>query len=159
MKPVCKHGNATRGRYPQRIYGSLDAAKVRIEPRPRKGQTPEEHEDWRDMKVLCWFETETVSTLQRSVRQWKKVVREQIPQRAKNLRYFCDITEADEFGKLMWATGYSLNADLSRELIFLGDGAIWIWNLVSKYFSNAVQIVDWYHAEEHLEWRCRSRFR
>lgn len=146
------------GQVPRRIYGSLDAAKVRIEPRPRKGQTPEEHEDWRDMKVLCWFETESVSTLQRSVRQWKKAAREQIPQRAKNLRYFCDITEADEFGKLMWATGYSLNADLSGELIFLGDGAIWIWNLVSKYFSNAVQIVDWYHAEEHLEGVAAAAF-
>lgn len=139
------------GQVPARLYGSLDAAKVRIEPRLKKGETPEEHEDWRDMKVLAWFETEVVPPAQRSVRQRKKVVREQVALRAKNLRYFCDITEADNFGKLLWATGCNLNADLSPELIFLGDGAVWIWNLVSKYYANAIQIVDWYHAEEHLE--------
>jgi hypothetical protein len=139
------------GQVPVRLYGSLDAAKVRIEPRLKKGATPEDHEDWRDMKVLAWFETEVVPPAQRSVRQRKKVAREQVALRAKNLRYFCDITEADNFGKLLWATGCHLNADLSPELIFLGDGAVWIWNLVSKYYTNAIQIVDWYHAEEHLE--------
>ena len=139
------------GQVVTRLYGSIDAAKVRIEPRPKRGQAPEEHEDWRDMKVLCWFETEGVPPVQRSARQCKKVEREQVVLRAKNLRYFCNITEADDFGNLLWATGCSLKADLSPELIFLGDGAVWIWNLVAKYYSNAIQIVDWYHAEEHLE--------
>lgn len=139
------------GRVAPRLYGSMDAAKVRIEPRAKKGEQPAEHEDWRDMKVLCWFETETVSPAQRSARQRKKVEREQIPLRAKDLRYFCDITDADDFGKLLWATGCRLNADLCPELIFLGDGAVWIWNLVGQYYPNAIQIVDWYHAEQHLE--------
>jgi len=30
------------------------------------------------------------------------------------------------------------------------DGADWIWNLVEEYFPDSVQIVDWYHACEHL---------
>ncbi len=134
-----------------RMYGSMDAAKVRIEPRPKKGEKKAEHEDWRDMKVLCWFEVETVSPGQHSTRQREKALREQAVLHAKNMRYFCDITEADNFGKLLWATGCTVNADLSPELVFLGDGAVWIWNLVTYYYSNAVQIVDWYHAEEHLE--------
>lgn len=33
----------------------------------------------------------------------------------------------------------------------MGDGAVWIWNLVTQYYPNARQIIDWYHAEEHLE--------
>ncbi len=146
------------GHIPPRLYGSLDAAKVRIEPRAKQGEQVPEHEDWRDMKVLCWFETEAVPPAQQSVRQHKKVEREQIAQRAKNLRYFCDIQEADQFGKLLWATGCRFQADLSPELIFLGDGAVWIWNLVSEYFVNAVQIVDWYHAEEHLEGVATAAF-
>jgi hypothetical protein len=139
------------GHIPPQLYGALDAAKVRIEPRPKHGEKPAEHEDWRDMKVLSWFETEVVPPAQRSLRQRKQAVREHLPLRAKNLRYFCDITEADQFGKLLWATGCSLKADLCPELIFLGDGAVWIWNLVSRYYPHAIQIVDWYHAEEHLE--------
>jgi hypothetical protein len=103
------------------------------------------------MKVLCWYEVETVSPAQRSTRQREKAVREQAVLRAKNMRYSCDITEANDFGKLLWATGCAVNADLSPELVFLGDGAVWIWHLVAEYYYNAVQIVDWYHAEEHLE--------
>jgi hypothetical protein len=146
------------GRVATRLYGSMDAAKVRIEPRPKKGEEPEEHEDWRDMKVLCWYEVETVPPAQRSTRQRKKVVREQAALRAKTIRYFCDIAEADDFGEILWATGCTVNADLSPELAFLGDGAVWIWNLVTQYYPNALQIVDWYHAEEHLEGVAMAAF-
>ncbi len=40
----------------------------------------------------------------------------------------------------------------AAEVIALADGAIWIWNLVDAYFPEAVQIIDWYHASEHV-WR------
>lgn len=146
------------GKVITRLYGSMDAAKVRIEPRPEKGEEKAEHEDWRDMKVLCWYEVENVSPTQRSTRQQQKALREDVVLRAKNMRYFCDITEADHFGKLLWATGCTVNADLSPELVFLGDGAAWIWNLVTHYYAHAVQIVDWYHAEEHLEGVAMAAF-
>jgi len=32
----------------------------------------------------------------------------------------------------------------------LGDGAKWIWNLADEHFPNAIQIVDRYHAKQHL---------
>ena len=146
------------GRVPIQLYGSMDAAKVRTEPRPKKGKAKEAHEDWRDMKVVCWYEVENVPAVQQTTRQRQKVLREQPALRAKNMRYFADISEAEEFGKLLWATGCSLNADLSPELIFLGDGAIWIWNLVGKYYPQAVQILDWFHAEEHLEAVAEAAF-
>jgi hypothetical protein len=146
------------GRIPLQLYGSMDAAKVRTEPRAKPGVAKETHEDWRDMKVLGWYEVERVPTAQQSVRQRKKVQREQPALRAKNMRYFCDIQEAEEFGKLLWATGCRLNADLSPELIFLGDGALWIWNLVAQYYPQAVQILDWFHAEEHLELLAEAAF-
>ena len=140
------------GVIPQRLYGSMDAAKVRIETRAKKDQPkPEQEEDWRDMKALCWYEVETVPPAQRSARHRAKLLRAQPVLRAKNKTYCCDITEAETFGKLLWATGCQRNADLCPELIFLGDGAVWIWNLVLRYYPNAVQIVDWFHAEEHLE--------
>lgn len=50
----------------------------------------------------------------------------------------------------MWTTGVQRHAQLARELIFLGDGARWIWDLVDFYFPSAVQIVDWFHACEYL---------
>jgi hypothetical protein len=32
----------------------------------------------------------------------------------------------------------------------LGDGAPWIWNLAAEHFPQGVQIVDLYHAKEHV---------
>lgn len=110
------------------------------------------------MKVLCWFEAELVSSAQQTKRHKKKIAREQPALRAKNKQYSCNIIEADQFGKLVWATGCKINADFCPDLIFLGDGAAWIWNLVHKYYPQARQIVDWYHAEENLEKVAASAF-
>lgn len=37
-----------------------------------------------------------------------------------------------------------------REVVVLGDGAPWIWNLADEHFGRRTEIVDWYHAAEHL---------
>lgn len=140
---------------PETLYCAIDAAKTRIEPRK---QPKEAHEDWRDMKALVWFETQAVTVSQRNPRQQQKAERQEVPLRAINKRYACDIVEAEQFGKLLWATACQVRAEHARRLVFLGDGAPWIWNLVQTYFPQAIQIVDWYHAEEHLESVARAAF-
>ncbi len=143
---------------PARLYGSLDAAKVRIEPRAKQGKKPENIEAWRDMKVGCWYEAEPVPPMQRSTRQRDKFEREQAVFRAKNMRYYCDIQEAEEFGQLMWGTGCTVKADLVPELVFVCDGAVWIWNLIKLHYPHAVQIVDWYHAADRLKRVAQAAF-
>jgi hypothetical protein len=143
---------------PARLYGSLDAAKVRIEPRAQEGKKPENTEAWRDMKVGCWYEAEPVPSKQRSPRQRDKFEREQAVFRAKNMRYYCDIQEADKFGQLMWGTGCTVKADLVPELVFVCDGAVWIWNLVKLHYPHAIQIVDWYHAADRLKCVAQAAF-
>jgi hypothetical protein len=136
---------------PDILYGSIDAAKVRIEPRDEKGKAAENRETWRDLKAGCWYEGEIVRTSQQSVRQKDKAQREGVALRAKNKQYFCDIDQAEQFGKLFWATGCAVGADRARVLVFICDGAVWIWNLIIHYFPNAIQIVDWYHAADRLK--------
>lgn len=143
---------------PPRLYGSIDAAKVRIEPRTAAEQQAENRETWRDLKVGCWYEAETVPPAQRSTRQRTKFAREQVALRAKNIRYYCDIAEAETFGLFLWATGCAAQADLVRELVFVCDGAAWIWNLIKHYYPHAVQIVDWYHAAERLKVVAQAAF-
>jgi len=133
------------------LYGSIDAAKVRIEPRDEKEKAVENRENWRDMKIGCWYEGEIVPQSQRSMRQKDKVQREGTVMRAKNKRYYCDIDKAEQFGKLFWATACEVGADCARKLVFICDGAVWIWNLIALYFPKAVQILDWYHAEDRLK--------
>jgi len=142
---------------PTRLYGSLDAAKVRIEPR-KKAEKQAETEAWRDVKVGCWYEAEPVPVRQQSVRQRTVSERGQVSQRATHIRYYCDLVEAKTFGELMWATGCAAQADLTRELVFVCDGAAWIWNLVTTHYPQAVQIVDWYHAADRLHRIAHAAF-
>ena len=37
-----------------------------------------------------------------------------------------------------------------RQVVALGDGATWIWAMAGKLYPHATQIVDIYHAREHL---------
>jgi hypothetical protein len=136
---------------PDILYGSIDAAKVRIEPRDPQEKALKNRETWRDLKAGCWYEGEVVPVRQQSTRQKEKVQRESVVLRAKHQKYFCDIAEAQEFGKLLWATGCAAGADRTRLLVFICDGAVWIWNLIAQYFPNAIQIVDWYHAADRLK--------
>ena len=136
---------------PDILYGSIDAAKVRIEPRDPQEKAVENRETWRDLKAGCWYEGEVVPVVQQSTRQKEKAQREGVVLRAKNKKYFCDIAEAKKFGKLLWATGCAADADRARLLVFICDGAVWIWNLIDQYFPNAIQIVDWYHAADRLK--------
>ena len=41
-------------------------------------------------------------------------------------------------------------AEHIRQLVVLGDGAVWIWNIADELFPAATQIVDLYHAREHV---------
>lgn len=57
---------------------------------------------------------------------------------------------AERFGELLYLEGVRRGVQNAPEVVFVADGAAWIWNLVSHHFQNAVEIVDWYHATEHL---------
>jgi hypothetical protein len=36
------------------------------------------------------------------------------------------------------------------KVVVLGDGAVWIWNLAAEHFGERIEIVDYYHATEHI---------
>lgn len=120
-------------RRPLRLYGAIDATKVHIRDNA-------EHR-WRDLKIGAWFEASgqppTTPDGQWSIQ-------------AKNIHYYTDICSATEFGNLVWNSGVAHDAQLAYELVMLGDGADWIWNLVAALFPHAIQILDWFHASEHL---------
>ena len=64
--------------------------------------------------------------------------------------YLATFAPAAGFGTLMAAEAYRRGAERARQLTILGDGAAWIWNLAAQHFPAATQIVDLYHAREHL---------
>jgi len=64
--------------------------------------------------------------------------------------YAATFAPAAEFGTLMAAEARRRGAAHVRQLVILGDGAAWIWNLATRHFPEATQIVDLYHARQHL---------
>jgi hypothetical protein len=133
QEPQClQERQRTVQTHPQRLYGSLDGSHIPI------------GDEWRELKTGSWYEVERVpgAAGQR--------VGELDGLRAKRISYYCDIAEAQAFEPLLWATGAQRGADLAEEIVFVADGAAWIWNLVERNFPHAVQIVDWYHAVEYL---------
>jgi hypothetical protein len=109
---------------PQRMYGSIDGAFVPLE------------EEWKEAKTVSWYQV------------GPRYGTEDF--HAQEIAYYTSLEPAETFGELLWGTGVHHQADRSAELIFVCDGATWIWKLVTQYFPNAVQIVDWYHACQYL---------
>jgi hypothetical protein len=44
-----------------------------------------------------------------------------------------------------------------RRVVVLGDGAVWIWNLAAEHFGERIEIIDYYHATEHV-WALANAF-
>src|ERR1035441_9318852 len=46
----------------------------------------------------------------------------------------------------------------AEKKVVIGDGAEWIWNIAEQHFPGAIQIVDLYHARQHLWELARKLF-
>jgi len=124
-------------RPPHRLYGSIDGGRVHI-----RGENGIKEAVWRELKVGAWFTTYA---------QPPRGPDDEWSIRAENVHYYADIGPAEEFEPLVWSTGFQHHAQLADELIILGDGARWIWDLVAEHYPDAIQIVDWFHACEYLD--------
>jgi len=64
--------------------------------------------------------------------------------------YLATLGDVTVFGPLVAAQAHQCGHHWARELIILADGAAWIWNLAAAQFPTGIQIVDFFHASEHL---------
>ncbi len=60
------------------------------------------------------------------------------------------IEDAEAFGQRIYDEAWRRGLHRAERVVVLGDGAAWIWNLSHIYFPKAIEIVDIYHAREHL---------
>src|SRR5467141_3141134 len=54
------------------------------------------------------------------------------------------------FAQRVWREATRRRFCQARRRVVLGDGAAWIWNIAGEQFPEAVQIVDRFHAKQHL---------
>jgi hypothetical protein len=64
--------------------------------------------------------------------------------------YTATFGDIEAFRPQLWALALRCGVQEAAEIVFLADGAACNWTLAEEYFPWAVQIVDWYHAVQHL---------
>ena len=129
------------------LYVQMDGTGVPVvkkETVGRQGKTEGQPAHTREVKLGCVF-TQTT---------WDQ---EGFPIRdPDSTTYTGGIESAEEFGRRLYAQAYGRGWSRALQKVVMGDGAEWIWNLVALHFPDALQIVDLYHARQHL-WEVARR--
>ncbi len=60
------------------------------------------------------------------------------------------IENAEQFGKRLYVEAWKRGWSRAEQKVVIGDGAEWIWNLAREHFPNAIEIVDLFHARQHV---------
>ena len=123
------------------LYVQLDGTgipAVHKETVGRQGKTEGQPSHTREVKLGCVF-TQT---------NWDE---EGYPIRdPDSTTYTGAIETAEEFGKRIYVEAWKRGWSRAEQKVVMGDGAEWIWNLADQHFPGAVQILDLYHARQHL---------
>jgi hypothetical protein len=72
--------------------------------------------------------------------------------------YFSAIRKSGGFSELVYSEAAKCGANYAEDVAIIGDGAKWIWNIADDKFPFATQIVDMYHAKEHISDVLRTLF-
>ena len=64
--------------------------------------------------------------------------------------YVAHLGGPEVLGQAVWAEAVRRRVPQAHDSLVLGDGANWIWNLAHEHFGNSWQVVDYYHAKQHL---------
>ncbi len=64
--------------------------------------------------------------------------------------YVAAIETAGQFGPRLYLEAWNRGWEQAEKKVVIGDGAEWIWNIADDHFPGAVQIVDIFHARQHL---------
>jgi hypothetical protein len=124
-----------------KMYIAIDGTGVPMvarETEGRKGKDQTGKAKTREAKLGCVFTQTELDEEQRPVRD------------EHSTSYFGAIQSAEAFGTRIYAEAIRRAMSRAAQDIVVGDGARWIWGIAEEHFYGAIQIVDLYHAREHL---------
>lgn len=131
------------------LYVEMDGTGVPVvkkETEERKGKADGQPAHTREAKLGCVFTQTTWDEEGYAIRDLDSTT------------YTGAIETAEEFGKRLYLEAWSRGWSRAKKKVVIGDGAEWIWNLANLHFPGAVQIVDLYHARQHLWDLARKLF-
>ncbi len=124
-----------------KLYVSFDGTGVpviRRETEGRRGKSATGEAHTREAKLGCVFTQTAVDEKGRPVRDEAATT------------YVGAIEAAAEFGWRIYGEAERRGLRRAAQVIVIGDGAPWVWGIAGEHFPNAIEIVDLYHAREHL---------
>jgi hypothetical protein len=122
-----------------KMYIAIDGTGVPVVKRETEGRRGKDGDaKTRETKLGCVFTQTTVDEDGYPVRD------------EGSTTYVGAIEKAEEFGPRVYTEAVRRNMARAEKVIILGDGAKWIWGIADEHFHGAIQIVDLYHAREHL---------
>jgi len=132
---------------PDKLYAAIDGTGVPMTGREtagRDGKGEDGRARTREVKLGVFFTQDKLDADGRPVRD------------RASTSIIATFEPASVFAGLVRAEGIRRGADHVRQLTILGDGAAWIWGIATAKFPEATQVVDLYHAREHLHSLTRS---
>lgn len=111
---------------------------VKAETQARAGKIEGQPAHTREAKLGCVFTQSGCDPQGRPLRD---------PQ---STSYLGAIETAEEFGLRLYSEAWRRGWSRAQKKVVIGDGALWIWNLAHLHFPGAIEIVDLYHARQHL---------
>jgi hypothetical protein len=132
---------------PDKLYAAIDGTGVPVTSREtagRQGKGDDGRARTREVKLAVFFTQDSLGDDGRPVRD------------RASASVIASFEPAAAFGGLVKAEGIRRGAGHIRQFTVLGDGAAWIWNIAAAKFPEATQVVDLFHAREHLHSLTRS---
>jgi hypothetical protein len=123
------------------LYLSADGTGIpmmRRELAGRKGRQPDGSARTREVKLGCVFTQQTTDDEGHPLRD------------PDSTTYLGTLENAEAFGLQLRQEASRRGLAQAPQTVFLGDGAAWVWEQARINFPQAVCILDFYHACEHL---------
>ncbi|MBL8220375.1 MAG: ISKra4 family transposase [Bryobacterales bacterium] len=123
------------------LYVQMDGTGVPVvkkETVDRPGKTEGQPAHTREAKLGCVFTQTTWDSKGFALRD------------PHSTTYVSAIETAEQFGKRIYLEAWKRGWSRAHTKVVIGDGAEWIWNIANQHFPGAIQIVDLYHARQHL---------
>jgi len=129
------------------LYDGTGVPMMKSELAGRKGKQPDGSAKTREAKLGCVFTQTTTDEEGRPIRD------------PESTSFVGAIENAENFGWRIFKEAKRRGLDRAERVAVLADGAKWAWNLANLHFPRAVQIVDIYHAKEHVADLCKLLFK
>jgi hypothetical protein len=126
---------------PPQFYVSIDGTgvpMVRPELEGRAGRGPDGQARTREVKLAAFFTQTLTDSEGHPLRD------------PDSTTYLASFVCSDQFGPLARRAALQRGMAQASQLIYLGDGAAWVWEIARTCFASAIQILDYYHASQHV---------